>query len=652
MDKIALIGGTKKFYEYLLASGGNIVPMNDVSKAIADESLAGMILLPEYEDGKEMVEQMSVEDIEVLAGRKRKGFRVFAENYYCFNYYQCSVFGYETTGKICHISNENLCAQRGLQYKLGGDRILQASGAAYIPAAVNFRDPYVHEQFVLLAKGNYIGTSQIAAKVVRPDPMLIQSGSVYSCLLSMTNFDTVGMRPNCRWKKVFSAVFSKVLNIPAEGLEKAFEAFYPPLETRMKPDDVIPMECWREKEEQALMDAVKWHFDSGVILGDGTTGSVEMILSSNLELYKARRGDAGLYTGWLTYAAGKYFKNEKWQQVGLNNFEYFLEHAQLQGGNLDGMFAWYTHKDAGPLWVWCIDSGRCGIALCNMYRLTGKEEYKDRIKRLADGFLRWMDGDLLKGCRQAYDDPLVDRPFEKAANRTPDFYSEMGAFMTMAHKIIGKQEYLDAVVKVAKKLVDSYPDNFEFHGHTTSARNARFLMLLTSVHLAGGADYTDMINHLIEYIGSLQMPCGGIYSEDNMNFERGDPNFSANDENGITTPWDNDRISDQLYCVNNAVASLSLLNYVPEDSGIHKKEGLNILHKLLEYVVKIQIVREDKRFHGGWMRAFCMNLGEYYGLNMDKYWGPYCIMAGWTMGIIPLALLGDLENRSPYMFEA
>lgn len=156
------------------------------------------------------------------------------------------MFGYETTGLICHIANEGLCAQQGLQYKIGGERILQAPGEAYIPAAVNFRDPYVKDEFVLLTKGKYIGTSQIAEKVIRPEPMLIQSESVYSALLSLTQFDSVSMRPNCRWKKIFSAIFSTVLGIEREALEKVFEACYPPIGTRMNPDDEIPEAQWRE----------------------------------------------------------------------------------------------------------------------------------------------------------------------------------------------------------------------------------------------------------------------------------------------------------------------------------------------------------------------------------------------------------------------
>ncbi|MBE7085120.1 MAG: hypothetical protein E7368_03600 [Clostridiales bacterium] len=70
---------------------------------------------------------------------------------------------------------------------------------------------------------------------------------------------------------------------------------------------------------------------------------------------------------------------------------------------------------------------------------------------------------------------------------------------------------------------------------------------------------------------------------------------------------------------------------------------------MLDYVIKIQIVDEDKRFNGGWMRSYSITHEEYYGLDADLLWGSYCIMAGWTMGMIPLAILYELKEDCPYV---
>ena len=72
---------------------------------------------------------------------------------------------------------------------------------------------------------------------------------------------------------------------------------------------------------------------------------------------------------------------------------------------------------------------------------------------------------------------------------------------------------------------------------------------------------------------------------------------------------------------------------------------------LIGFLLSTQITEEDNRLCGGWMRAYDMENGEYYGVNKDLGWGPYCIMGGWIMGFFPLLLLADNEEPSIYGIE-
>ena len=74
--------------------------------------------------------------------------------------------------------------------------------------------------------------------------------------------------------------------------------------------------------------------------------------------------------------------------------------------------------------------------------------------------------------------------------------------------------------------------------------------------------------------------------------------------------------------------------------------------KLLSFVLRTQITYIDNRIDGGWMRAFDLSGKEYYGVNRDKDWSPYCIMGGWVMAFIPLIMLGEMEERSIYSIDA
>ena len=649
MTKIALVGGNKAFLEFLKKTGAEFVVYDNAEDAIKSQEVQALILLPEYEKGEEVVEQLSLDCTEILAERKRKGFKVYSENYNSYNTYNLSIFGYETLGKICHISSEALCAVGGLQYAMDGERILQASGAGFLPSIVKFTDPYALDDRILLMKGNYVGTTQIATSAAEnAAPVLVKSGSIYSAMISITNVDSVNFRPNCRWKKLYSHIFSDVLGVEKEKVQRAFEDCFKPLQTRFKLNSNIEEKDREKIISQSVCEAVKWHFDSGIVLGeDGKDGSVEMIMSSNGQrLYSNKRVDAGMYTGWFLYAAGKNFSDSRWITCGKNIFDFFAVNAQLSGGVQDGLYTWYYNKNAGPHYTYSIDCGRDGIALCNMYRLTGDTEILKRIRRLAEGFSNWMNGDLLRSNSAEHENPPADSVrYPNTKVRTPAVYAEMVSFMIMAAKLTGERRYLDVVLPLADRLVEEYP-KYEYYGHTTSSRNARFLLLLLCVQVTGERDYSDMINLLIDYISSIQLPCGGIYSEDNITFEN---NIKNNNENGITSPWDNDRISDQLYCVNNSLAALSVLKCISDDSRINKEKGLNTYKALLEYIVKIQIVSGDERFNGGWMRAYSMTHEEYYGLDLDKFWGPYCIMAGWIMGILPLTLLSELTGECPYV---
>lgn len=650
MGKIAVVGGTKKFHVFLSETEAHIEFVSSVDDAIKSTEYDALILLPDYKNNEETVQQLSPDVLEILASRKRKGFRLYSENYESYNTYNKSIFACEVYGKICHINNEAICAFNGLQNVLEDGRILQAAGAAYLPVIAKATDPYVLEQGILLKKGHFVGTSQIAPLPVADDmPVLIQTGSFYVSLLSMSNLDYVNFRPNSRWKKIFIHIFSYILNVSSEKVSAAFDACYPPLKTAIPLDCTIDKANWREICINALSNAVQWHIDSNIVSGDGKDGCVEMIMSSNgQKLYTNKRTDAGFYTGWLLYAAGKYLNNPQWIEKGKNVFDFFADHTQLEGGTLDGLFTWYYNVDAGPHDIYSIDCGRAGIAMCNMYNLTGDSKLLDRIRRLADGFSNWLNDDLFSlFCIHHTDEPCSTPHIHSGKEFSPGPHGEMVSFMIMASKLLDDRKYLDIVIKTADTLVNRYP-KYDYHGHTTSVQNARLLLILLCVQHTGERDYSHLINILIDYLATIQLPCGGIYCEDNITFER---NINVNCESGIVTPWDNDKISDQLYVINNSLAALSVLKKIPNETAINKEKGLAVFEKLIEYVTKIQIVSDDKRFNGGWMRAYSITHQEYYGLDLDRFWGSYCIMAGWTMGIIPLAILSELTDECHYIAE-
>ncbi len=152
MNKIAFVGSNAKLLKFLREFGADI-EVSTVSDAVRDERYGGMILLPDYDGGEDFVPEMSLSDMELLAKRKKEGFRVYSENYLSLNSYSDSVFAFSVQGGICHTANQALCAVGGLQYVLGGERILQAQNVKYFPSSECFADKSVLVGQILLNMG-------------------------------------------------------------------------------------------------------------------------------------------------------------------------------------------------------------------------------------------------------------------------------------------------------------------------------------------------------------------------------------------------------------------------------------------------------------------------------------------------------------------
>ena len=73
-----------------------------------------------------------------------------------------------------------------------------------------------------------------------------------------------------------------------------------------------------------------------------------------------------------------------------------------------------------------------------------------------------------------------------------------------------------------------------------------------------------------------------------------------------------------------------------------------MFEKSVDFLLNIQIASDDKRIDGGWMRAYDMDLCEYYGCDKDYAWGAYSVLAGWVTGAIPIVFLDILGMKTMY----
>jgi len=382
----------------------------------------------------------------------------------------------------------------------------------------------------------------------------------------------------------------------------------------------------------AVSAAVEWHFDSGLLRDrSGGGGMFEMIRSRDLKARRNVRTDATLLTGLLLTSAGMRFGNGEWLGAGRGLVDGMLESGvQFEGGWTDGFFRWYMDLGLCPT-VWSSDTSRAGLAVINMFKLTGDRKYLESSKRLGEAFLRWFGGnDLVNGTFLVGTDMAEVRKKENLTDN-PVFYGEMTSFLLQLHKLTGDARFRNLVMKYFRRISSVFPATKPF-GFSDNFTYSRYLMTLVSIHAMGCVDVLPEIRRVLAFLRRTQDKSGG--------FRETPIRLIDHAEAGVGIGDGSDNIADLLYCNNFLLCALSTLRSLPDKRVVRLAGAAH--ERLLRFVLSSQITEPEKSLRGGWMRAFDMDGSEYHGLNKDKDWGAYCIMAGWMTGLMPLALLESL----------
>ena len=373
-----------------------------------------------------------------------------------------------------------------------------------------------------------------------------------------------------------------------------------------------------------------------------------MIRSFDLNPAKNIRGDSSLLTSALFLAAGKYFKNDSFVRISENISNHLLNEReiQLEEGKNKGLFKWFSGIGGlGCFDVYSSDTSRVGNSIFALYKLSGDERLRDRILALGEAILRWFGNDaLLPVANFCYDRDDLDSIQRETRCLAPEFYDAPLIFLKNIYSITADERYKEQILKTAERLATAYPDYPALASHSENFTFGRLLGALSAAQSFGDGVWTEVINKLLHYFKEHQHRCGGFF--DGVAYF--DPkNITGDMEFAVGFGKDNGNIADFVYCQNTMAYSLTILS----SSGVGGFDGelaRQMLDSLLGFIISSQIKCEDKRFNGGWMRAFDMDNNEYYGCDKDFAWGPYCILTGWVTGTLPLVLLDALGLKTMY----
>ncbi len=627
MKRIALVGGSAAFVEFLGgAFDGEIVKFTDMEsagRAALESSYEAVIIIAEP---GELIPMPSPEGLKIYTKLWNAGQRVYAELCDLQDSHLASLFGVRVYGRERAIYNENF---------VFGVSLLQAPSATFQPATIA-------GGCEILRVERCIGSHAPTVPGNERYPVVVSNRGFVLSTTRLSKLDRFTALPNSGWRDLFKTVFAPLIGASDEKVEFAFNKVFPLIKLAGDGNSTL----------DAVRRAVEWHYNSGVMPdASGRSGCFEMIRSSDFKVKYNQRTDVMLLTAALLTTAGEKFLNDSWKNAGKNLADHCFDSGlQITEGESRGILRWFDSLGANGTreLVFASDNGRCGMALIQLYRSTSEARYLESARLLAGAYIRWADGEpyLKQTSFSPNDCDLSSMKRSARPCNAPVFYDGMALLFANLYRITGDESYRDQLKRTADALMSDYPNGYalNFTPLTKSFVYSRLMIVLAAAQEIGCGDYSDVINELIMTFSDLQDSCGGVQDAGLVIAE----NTYSHEEFAVSMGKELDKIVDMLYCTNNLLGCFTLIAGMKNTGTVNTALAEKMRKGLVSFLLSTQITEDDNRLRGGWMRAYDMANSEYYGVNKDLGWGPYCIMGGWVMGFFPLLLLADEGAPSIY----
>ncbi|MNH96949.1 hypothetical protein D3C73_496340 [compost metagenome] len=412
----------------------------------------------------------------------------------------------------------------------------------------------------------------------------------------------------------------------------------------------IPLVIWPqamqiskgESPEQAVRQSAAWFVRSGLLpQRDGKQGVYENIHSVTGSVSYDYRPDCHAHTALMFYLYGQLSGEQAWTEASEG-----LLQSLFDGGYQDldpsspsyGFFKWYQFPEESPDQIFTDDNAWVCLVLLYLFRKTGNKEYRKRGLLAAEALLATQHASGLRDKMLTRSQLVEMGPAQVAAelqpSMNPHFESIAHTAFIQAYLVTGEVAYLNTAIRGSIYMLE-HLDELEFMYSRTSGYG-RFVLPLAylSKHDETGAIRAGL-DQIIAYLLTKQHASGGIEEADNP-----DPERFGQEDAGVYI-HNGEGIADQLYTNN-----FLLMNVWEAWKATDEPRYEQLYKELSAYLCHIQISSPDPRFDGGWMRAYDLNLGEYFGNNGDTGWGPYCLEGGWTNAMIPVGMLLGILNES------
>ena len=626
--RVLISGGTEDFRAFVREAAGQAASVEiftDIrSLPLESATNAVFVIAPRYLEGEQTLVPFDAGQLAAFEASTDRGNRFYVENAIAESPREQKFLGLRTySAQAIPFDHRIVESEAG---------ILQNRAGTFLPASKSMLGKVVTHPTIVASISDALGVNSVYLPATERGPLVAVSadGRRVAAVMRLAPYNPCSMRPYSRWRAFYAALFAPLLGHDKAAVEKAFEKIWP---------DFLSA-SGNSKPDIAVKKALAWHENSGILFSaDGRKGMREaVILSGAFTWRKELRTDCNLMTGALFAHAGRVYGRTDWVKLGQNLADNILERGNQTE---DGFFRWFD-RDAngqGKYYVYATDHGRSMLAAVNLHEVTGERRYLQAAQKAADAFLSWQADDGLVTTHFDLRDSV--KPAKGHSENPVCYYDNVPALFKVA-SCTGERKYADAALRCARTMAAKFP-NFDLGSGAFYSANSvygRFLLIAAAAQMSTDDDFSGPINGVLDFYARNQHPAGGI-SEIKIRLVK-------HDEAGVGIGDGSDHVADLLYCNNFSLAALSLLLKLPPQKakGVDMARARDIYCKLRDFICKIQIASPDPRVDGAWMRAYEMDLGEWYGLDRDSGWGPYCIETGWTMGTIPAALIFDGGTHS------
>lgn len=381
----------------------------------------------------------------------------------------------------------------------------------------------------------------------------------------------------------------------------------------------------KQNYRKALDNLMKWYFNSGVMSSpDGSNGVMEGFRSFDHRLLPIIRPDCNSQIALLMELYGILYQDKYYHEISSNIIDSLWKNGfqdQNRKHNTYGLWKFYQDYETAPVQVFCNDNSWAPIGLLGLFGLNENKDYLENAGITAKNIFHWR---------------LLEKAFSingKKLNELGDKYLDelnghytMNPFVPSMYALYGHYSGNRDFIARAAEIAESYVD------HPSSAQTNVFPILMYSLlfKITGKASFKDEIRKRVERFDALRIDCGGVrnilYSVE-----------KARDFYGIkeidVTHKPTDKIIDILY-VNGPFVFCLYAAW----KATGEEYYLNFFHEVMDFLCSIQIVSQNPKLSGAWMRGYDYLYNDYNGTNGDMDWGPFCVESGWCNTWIGQAL--------------